>query len=123
MQWIYKMIRFLEEKWQVQGRDLVMVFLSFSLTGPTILFVRPVIFNLLRLNHQSVWLRIVCYPFIMIPVFYLILLVYGCCFGQCGFFVNRLKRMGARLRLCYRSWRQVTPRDDLSEDAGNEEIS
>ena len=67
--------------------------LSFALTGPMTLLIRSPLFETIRLTDQPLWLKIVCYPFIMIPIFYIILLGIGSLFGQFTFFWNRIKSM------------------------------
>ena len=85
-----KFINFLKKKWEVNTRDLLLIMLSFSMTGTAILFIRSPLFKLLHLANKPLWLIILLYPFIMIPVFYILLLVYGTILGKKKFFVKMI---------------------------------
>ena len=85
----------LKNHWGVDTAGLIAIMASFSCTGTSILFIRKPLFDLLHITHLSMWLKVVIYPFIMVPLFYLILLVFGTIFGQRIFFWNRVKRMVA----------------------------
>ena len=95
-----KFLSYLKKKWNVGNQGLAAIMISFSLTGTTTLFVRPLIFNALDLTRRPVWLKTLVYPFIMVPVFYLLLLMYGSALGQRKFFWGRVKRMLAALIPC-----------------------
>lgn len=96
---MYKFLSYLKNKWNVGNQGLAAIMVSFSLTGTTSLFVRPLIFTALDLNRRPIWLKALIYPFIMVPVFYLLLLIYGTALGQRKFFWERIMRILTALKL------------------------
>ncbi len=81
----------LKQKWDLGTRDLILVMIAFSCTGTSLLFIRPWLFDAMGLTPKPFWLRALLYPFIMVPIFYGLSLIYGSILGQFDFFWNRLR--------------------------------
>ena len=90
-----RIIELLMKKWNVGARDLAGILTAFSCTGTSILFIREPLFQLTGLSEQPLWIIVPAYPFVMVPVFYILLLFFGTVTGQRAFFWNRVKRLAA----------------------------
>ena len=81
----------LKKRWGVtSGLQIVAIFLVFSLAGMSILWFRPPVYRLLRIDPDvSLWIKIpVC-----VLVYQVFLLVWGTVLGQFRFFWEKEKRM------------------------------
>jgi hypothetical protein len=92
--WIEK----LQQRWKVKGAFQVgIILLVFACTGVTVLFLKAPLFSyLFNGNPMPLWATIVYYILIL-PVYNIILLIYGFIFGQFRFFWNFEKRFFARI--------------------------
>ena len=94
MNWIEK----LRERWKVKGTfQVVVILVVFACTGFTVLFLKgPLFVYLFDSQPMPLWASIVYYLLIL-PVYNVILLIYGFIFGQFQFFWNFEKRFFARI--------------------------
>lgn len=90
----------LQAKWKLQSLwQVVWVLVAFACTGTTVLLIKESIFALLGVNMEEggFW-KTVLYLLLVLPLYQVLLLVYGFIFGQFGFFWEKekqfLKRMG-----------------------------
>lgn len=90
----------LQAKWKLQSLwQVVWVLVAFACTGTTVLLIKESIFALLGINMEEggFW-KTVLYLLLVLPLYQVLLLVYGFIFGQFGFFWEKekqfLKRMG-----------------------------
>jgi len=90
----------LQAKWKLQSLwQVVWVLVAFACTGTTVLLIKEPIFALLGVNMEEggFW-KTVLYLLLVLPLYQVLLLVYGFIFGQFGFFWEKekqfLKRMG-----------------------------
>jgi hypothetical protein len=92
--WIDK----LQNRWKVGNTyQVVIILLVFACTGFTVLFLkRPLFEYIFESQPMPVWATIVYYLLIL-PVYNVILLIYGFIFGQFRFFWNFEKRLFARI--------------------------
>jgi len=86
-------------RWNIpNNRDFMIIMLAFSLAGMGISIVRPIEFNLLHLDQAPVWVRIITYPFLIVPTYYAGLLFFGFLLGQFDFSkrfaLNSFQRIG-----------------------------
>ena len=72
------------------NKQLFFVLLTFSLTGITIAYgIRPLFFGFLGLDENTeTWIKIAWWLILVMPCYYLFLLIYGFIFGQFDFFWN-----------------------------------
>ncbi len=72
------------------NKQLFLVLLTFSLTGTTIAYgIRPLFFGLLGVTEQTqLWVKITWWLILVMPSYYIFLLVYGFFLGQFDFFWN-----------------------------------
>lgn len=94
MSWIEK----LKTRWQLKSAFQVFIILIvFACTGFTVLFLkRPVVAFFTNGEEQNIWFSIIYYILIL-PVYNVILLIYGFIFGQFTFFWEFEKRMFRRI--------------------------
>lgn len=89
----------LKERWNVQsGWDVVIILLVFACTGFSILYLKRLIYGWVGLDADSAaWLRWLVALVVVLPLYQVVLLVWGWVFGKFSFFWAFEKRMMARL--------------------------
>lgn len=94
MSWIDQ----LKKRWQLKSAfQVIIVLVVFACTGFTVLFLKqPVVAFFTTDGEQNIWFSI-AYYILILPVYNLILLLYGFLFGQFSFFWEFEKRMLHRL--------------------------
>ncbi len=87
----------LKTRWNVGSAwQVVLILIVFACTGFTVMFIKPVIMDLLFRDGKSTWFSILYWIFIL-PVYNLFLLFYGAIFGQFRFFWEFEKRFFGRI--------------------------
>jgi len=89
--WIEK----LKQRWGVKNAwQVLVILLVFACTGFTMLFLKKPIYWVLGFDSQTpTWQRVVAWIVLILPLYNIVLLMYGFIFGQFRFFwlfVNRL---------------------------------
>jgi len=89
----------LKERWGLKSLwQVIVILIVFSCTGFSILFVEKWILELIGVPKDlSIWLRILFFVIITLPVYQVLLLFYGFIFGQFKFFWEFEKRFFRRL--------------------------
>ena len=91
--WIEK----LKTRWNVKsGFQVVIILIVFACTGFTVMFIKPVVMDLLFTDGKSTVFSIL-YWVLILPVYNLFLLFYGFIFGQFQFFWEFEKRFFGRI--------------------------
>ena len=91
--WIEK----LKRRWKVKSATQVIIILVvFACTGFTVMFLKPVITEVLFFGEKPGWFSVI-YWVLILPLYNLILLFYGFVFGQFNFFWEFEKRFFARI--------------------------
>ncbi|MTI22811.1 prolipoprotein diacylglyceryl transferase [Fulvivirga sp. RKSG066] len=93
MKWFKK----LEERWQVSSWQVVIILIVFACTGFTIMFLKEPILDLIIAEEERTWVFSVLYYLLILPVYNVVLLIYGLLFGQFKFFWAFEKRMFRRM--------------------------
>ena len=87
----------LGRRWGVSPARVVVILLVFACTGFTVMFLKqPVVAWVTGSGDPSIWFSVAYYVLIL-PVYNLILLIYGALFGQFQFFWEFEKRFVNRL--------------------------
>ncbi|NVJ47423.1 MAG: hypothetical protein HWE07_09855 [Cytophagia bacterium] len=94
-----KFLERMQEKWELKSAfQTVMVLIVFAFTGSTVLFIKPLVFDLVGFHNVHGVLGILLYIVLIFPLYQILILIYGFLFGQFAFFWNWekqfLKRMG-----------------------------
>lgn len=89
----------LKERWGVHTPwQVFVILLVFAMTGFSVLFLEEQVYRLLGISAPEQWyLRALLFIVITLPLYNLILLVYGFIFGQFRFFWNFEKRFFGRI--------------------------
>ncbi len=108
MGWVAK----LKERWNVPTTgQVLMILLVFALTGTTVLIIKRPILRLINPDIQTSIGFSIAYYILILPVYNLILLVYGFLLGQFNFFWNFEKRMFSRMFGRKKKEAETTPQE------------
>lgn len=89
----------LQSKWNLKSlRQVILVLIVFALTGFTILFIKKPIFDFLGISMErgGFW-KTVLYLLLVLPLYQIILLMWGFVFGQFDFFWEKEKQFLRRV--------------------------
>lgn len=91
--------RKLQDKWKLKSLwQVVMVLVVFACTGMTVLWIKKPIFDLLGIDRSEGGVgKTILYLLLVLPLYQLMLLVYGFIFGQFGFFWEKEKQFLRRI--------------------------
>ena len=99
MNWLEK----LQKRWQLKSLwQVVIVLIVFACTGFTVMFLRKPVTGWISNGSEGSTTFTVVYYVLILPVYNVILLVYGFIFGQFDFFWQFEKKM----------WRRMTGRKE-----------
>ncbi len=89
----------LKTRWGITSTfQVIIILVVFACTGFTVLYVEEVIFKMLGISDvKSWWMAFLLFILITLPLYNLILLIYGFIFGQFNFFINFEKRFLSRM--------------------------
>ncbi len=93
MSWFEK----LKNKWGVSGIRVVLILIVFACTGFTVMFLKEPVLSLIAPKSERSVLFSIAYYALILPVYNVILLIYGFIFGQFDFFWQFEKRMFSRM--------------------------
>lgn len=93
-----QMFRKLKNKWGIKSNfQFWLIFCIFGITGTSMLFIKPPIFQLLGIDSsQHVLVYILLYILIITPAYFIVLLIIGSLLGQFRFFWEFEKKMFSR---------------------------
>jgi len=93
-----KFLERMQEKWALKSAfQTIMVLIVFALTGSTVLFIKPLVFDLVGFDHiHGIW-GILLYIILIFPLYQVLILIYGFLLGQFAFFWNWEKQMAKRI--------------------------
>lgn len=89
----------LKLRWEVKSNwDVVVILLVFACTGFSVMYLKRWLYDLLGLNADaSAWLRWGLAVVVILPIYQVILLIWGWIWGKFDFFWRFEKKMIARL--------------------------
>ena len=89
------MLEKLKAKWGIKSNwDIVAILIVFAISGSSIMFVKPVWFNIFGVTDATpTWLKFVIWLAMVFPTYQAFLLIYGFIFGQFKFFWAKEKAM------------------------------
>ena len=98
------MLQKLKNRWQIESNfQLILILLTFSVTGSLTLMVRRPIFEYLDIDATtSLWIRIPLSILIITPSYQILLIIVGSVLGQFRFFWAFEKKMLSRFRFVKR---------------------
>ncbi len=84
----------MKQKWGLNSiLQVVLILIVFAVTGTTVVWARPIIFNVLGIEHSSGWVKTVSYLVLVFPLYQVLLLGYGFVLGQFSFFWEKEKKL------------------------------
>lgn len=91
--WVAK----LQKRWGVSASQVFIILLVFACTGFTVMFLKKPIVSFFTEGGEKSILFSVIYYILILPVYNVILLIYGAIFGQFKFFWEFEKKMLNRI--------------------------
>jgi hypothetical protein len=91
----------MKAKWKLDnGFQVIMVLLTFTLTGSTVVYIRKWLFAWLGYNELTpFWLKTITYLAFIFPAYQILILVYGTLLGQFKFFWEKEKKLVQFIKL------------------------
>ena len=88
-------IQRLKTKWKVESIwQVVMILLTFALTGSTVLYLKKWLFIALGFDDTTSWItKTIVYLLFVFPAYQLLILVFGTLLGQGTFFWEKEKKL------------------------------
>ena len=85
----------LKDKWGVKSLfQVVMILIVFSLTGMTVVLIRPWLFSWFGYTEFTpFWIKAITYILLIFPMYQVLILVYGALLGQFSFFWEKEKKL------------------------------
>ena len=99
----------LQDKWKLKSLfQVIMVLIVFSLTGMTVVLVRPLVFDWFGYTDLTpFWLKTVTYILLIFPMYQILILVYGALLGQFSFFWEKEKKLFSFIAKPFKSKKQT----------------
>jgi hypothetical protein len=89
----------LQKRWKLKsGGQVLVVLLVFACTGFTVMFLKEPILSLIAPKEERTWVFTTLYYLLILPVYFIILLVYGFLLGQGNFFWGFVKKTFQRTK-------------------------
>lgn len=88
-------IQRLKSKWKVESIwQVLLILLTFALTGSTVLYLKKWLFLLLEFDDTTSWItKTVVYLLFVFPAYQFLILVFGTLLGQGSFFWEKEKKL------------------------------
>ena len=89
----------LKKRWDIESDwQVAIILLVFSLTGFTFIFISPYIDELFGLSDDDpLWLKIVVFVVVTLPIYNVLLIIWGTLLGQYRFFKNFIIKFFSRI--------------------------
>ena len=94
-----KLLQKLKSRWNIESNlQVFLILLVFTCTGFTTLFAREFVFSILGIaENDPFWLKTTVWLLTILPLYNILLLIYGAIFGQFDFFRGFLSKLMKRL--------------------------
>jgi len=77
----------MKERWNLNSLvQVVLVLIVFSLTGTSVVFLKPYVFKLFGIEELTGFKGVLLYLLLVFPLYQILLLLYGTLLGQFSFF-------------------------------------
>ncbi|GAB5407652.1 MAG: hypothetical protein BalsKO_00170 [Balneolaceae bacterium] len=89
-----KLIEKLKKRWQIESNwQVLVIFIVFACTGTSAMYAKEFVFYLLGVTpDMPFWVRSIIWIVTILPLYNLLLIIYGTLFGQRKFFWWFLKK-------------------------------
>lgn len=90
----------LKNRWNVNsGWDVLIILVVFACTGLSVVYMKKILFQWMDIgDHTPAWARICLSIFVILPIYQVVLLVWGWLFGKFNFFWEFEKRTLSRMK-------------------------
>lgn len=88
----------LKKRWQIESNgQVIIILIVFACTGSTAVYAKEFVFSILGITpDMSLWFRIFIWLITILPIYNVLLIIYGTLFGQRKFFWWFLKKTFGR---------------------------
>jgi len=93
----------LQERWGVSGNKVLIILIVFACTGTTVLLLKRPVIHFFVGDAEPPILFSILYYILILPIYNVILLIYGFIFGQFKFFWEFEKKMINRMNSRFQS--------------------
>ena len=87
----------LQNRWGVSATRVLIILAVFAMTGTTVVFIKTPILNLIVGEGEKTWVDGLIYFILILPIYNILLLIYGSIFGQFKFFWEYEKKFFGRI--------------------------
>jgi hypothetical protein len=88
----------LQQRWNLKNiRQVIVILVVFACTGFTILFLKKPLVSLISSNEEHQTILTILYYIFILPIYNVVLLLYGFLFGEFKFFWSFEKKMWYRM--------------------------
>jgi Na+-driven multidrug efflux pump len=87
----------LQKRWGVSAQRALIILIVFACTGFSVMFLKAPLLNLLIGEEERSVIHSVIYYILILPIYNILLLIYGFLFGQFQFFWDFEKRFFNRM--------------------------
>ena len=95
----FKFAERLKKRWNIStDKDFVLIMLVFSLAGAGVGFERRKVFEFLGLNHSHLWIQILAWLLLIVPLYQISTIFFSIFLGQFNFFWGRQKAIGRGIK-------------------------
>jgi hypothetical protein len=115
----YSMFRRLQQKWNVTGKQFIVIFIVFAITGTTTAFLTKAITSLLGFDDTTSWFWKFLLRLGMLLIGYWVLLLgFGALLGQWKFFSQFVKKLLQRIGIIKKDKTTAKMNNDSNEVMG-----
>ena len=87
----------LQNRWGVSATRVFIILAVFALTGTTVVFIKTPILNFIIGENEKTGVHSLIYFILILPIYNILLLIYGSIFGQFKFFWEYEKKFFGRI--------------------------
>ena len=86
----------LKKKWNIKSNtQFVLINIIFALAGMSVVWVRKPLYQFLGIGPETaLWIKILIYPPLVLPIYQMNLIIFATLFGQFPFFWDKQKQVG-----------------------------
>ncbi|MFA8300409.1 MAG: DUF6787 family protein [Hyphomicrobiales bacterium] len=94
-----KFINKLKQRWNIKSTyQVIIILIVFACTGTSVMFIERAFLDWLGVRDSLVWYnRVLVFLLVTLPIYQVILLIYGFIFGQFRFFLDFEKKFFGRI--------------------------
>jgi hypothetical protein len=87
----------LQKRWNVSATRAILILIVFAFTGTTVLLIKEPVLDFIIRDGDKTWIHTILYLILILPIYNILLLIYGFLFGQYQFFWAYEKKFFKRI--------------------------